>query len=300
MIIARKIVPSCAKSIEMKRLFSLVALVALSFSVMAQGAVRAGLYDSKGNAVLLDKESCVVSVELRYIVEEFVPGEYARYAQKYLGERAPLAARKSAELVSGVLTLGIAEQPQLKSEAVATATLPVNRLSRESLTMEERAKESADMIFSLRKHRIDLITGEAGENVFGAGLTSALEEIKRLEEAYLELFYGKTVRREFVEVVNVAIDGKQSDYVICRFDEAQGIVTVDNLAGKVVLLHLDVPKIEGHKAVKPVDPKSKVAPVEYTVVPNVKCTLLSDVTLLDSREFALYPFSQRVVGAPIK
>jgi hypothetical protein len=78
------------------------------------------------------------------------------------------------------------------------------------------------------------------------------------------------------------------------------IVAVDNLAGKVVLLHLDVPKMEGHKAVKPVDPKSKVAPVEYTVVPNVKCTLLSDVTLLDSREFALYPFSQRVVGAPIK
>ena len=300
MIIARKIVPSCAKSIEMKRLFSLIALVALSFSVMAQDVVRAGLYDSKGNAVLLDREPCIVSVELRYVVEEFIPGEYARYAQKYLGERASLAERKSAELLSGVLTLGRAEQQQSASEVATNATLPVNRLSRESLTMEERAKESADMIFSLRKHRIDLITGEAGENVFGAGLTSALDEIKRLEDAYLEMFYGKTVRREVVKVMNVAIDGKQNDYVVCRFDDAEGVVAVDNLAGKVVLLHLDVPKIEGHRAVKPIEPKSKVAPEEYIVVPSVKCSLLTDVTLLDSREFALYPFSQRVVGAPIK
>ena len=284
----------------MKRLFSLIALVALSFSVMAQDVVRAGLYDSKGNAVLLDREPCVVSVELRYVVEEFTPGEYARYAQKYLGERASLAERKSAELLSGVLTLGRAEQPQPKSDVSENATLPVNRLSRESLTMEERAKESANMIFSLRKHRIDLITGEAGENVFGAGLTSALDEIKRLEDAYLEMFYGKTVRREVVKVMNVAIDGKQNDYVVCRFDDAEGVVAVDNLAGKVVLLHLDVPKIEGHRAVKPVEPKSKVAPEEYIVVPSVKCSLLTDVTLLDSREFALYPFSQRVVGAPIK
>lgn len=281
-------------------MFSLIALVALSFSVMAQDVVRAGLYDSKGNAVLLDREPCIVSVELRYVVEEFTPGEYARYAQKYLGERASLAERKSAELLSGVLTLGRAEQPQPKSDVSESATLPVNRLSRESLTMEERAKESADMIFSLRKHRIDLITGEAGENVFGAGLTSALDEIKRLEDAYLEMFYGKTVRREVVKVMNVAIDGKQNDYVVCRFDDAEGVVAVDNLAGKVVLLHLDVPKIEGHRAVKPIEPKSKVAPEEYIVVPSVKCSLLTDVTLLDSREFALYPFSQRVVGAPIK
>ena len=281
-------------------MFSLIALVALSFSVMAQDVVRAGLYDSKGNAVLLDREPCIVSVELRYVVEEFTPGEYARYAQKYLGERAFLAERKSAELLSGVLTLGRAEQQQSASEVVTNATLPVNRLSRESLTMEERAKESADMIFSLRKHRIDLITGEAGENVFGAGLTSALDEIKRLEDACLEMFYGKTVRREVVKVMNVAIDGKQNDYVVCRFDDAEGVVAVDNLAGKVVLLHLDVPKIEGHRAVKPIEPKSKVAPEEYIVVPSVKCSLLTDVTLLDSREFALYPFSQRVVGAPIK
>ncbi len=147
----------------MKRLFSLIALVALSFSVMAQDVVRAGLYDSKGNAVLLDREPCIVSVELRYVVEEFTPGEYARYAQKYLGERASLAERKSAELLSGVLTLGRAEQQQSASEVATNATLPVNRLSRESLTMEERAKESADMIFSLRKHRIDLITGEKSD-----------------------------------------------------------------------------------------------------------------------------------------
>jgi hypothetical protein len=37
-------------------------------------------------------------------------------------------------------------------------------------TTEEQAAATAEMIFSLRKHRLDLITGEAGENVFGGGL----------------------------------------------------------------------------------------------------------------------------------
>ena len=57
------------------------------------------------------------------------------------------------------------------------------------------------MIFSLRRHRLDLVTGEAGENVFGGGLKAALDEISRLEQEYLALFLGKqyrqTVAREY-------------------------------------------------------------------------------------------------------
>ena len=284
----------------MKRLFSLFAFVELSISAVAQNRIEAVLYDSKGNLVVPEKAECVVSVELRYVTEQFVPGEYARYAQKYLGERASLAERKGAKLLSGVISLGRAEQSQPKIEVVADATLPSNRLSREALTTEERAKATAEMIFSLRKHRMDLITGEVGENVFGAGLAAALEEISRLENDYLRMFYGKTLRTECSKVVNIVIDAKQSDYVVCRFSEEEGVVEVDNLAGKVVLLHLDIPTITGHEAVKPVEPKSKVAPVEYEVVPSVKCSLVLDATPIDSRTFALYPFAAKVVGAPIK
>ena len=61
------------------------------------------------------------------------------------------------------------------------------------LALEDAAREAANTIFSLRRHRIELITGEAGENVFGEGLKAALAEIERLEQSYLELFLGKRV-----------------------------------------------------------------------------------------------------------
>lgn len=51
----------------------------------------------------------------------------------------------------------------------------VDRLSLVEKSPESMAQDAANAIFSLRRHRIDLVTGEAGENVFGAGLKAALE-----------------------------------------------------------------------------------------------------------------------------
>lgn len=65
------------------------------------------------------------------------------------------------------------------------------------------AQDAANAIFSLRRHRIDLVTGEAGENVFGAGLKAALEEIDRLEQEYLSLFLGKQFRQRIVREFSV-------------------------------------------------------------------------------------------------
>ena len=59
--------------------------------------------------------------------------------------------------------------------------------------LQTAARNAAAAIFSLRKHRLDLISGEAGENVFGAGLPVALERLDRLEQEYLELFLGRRV-----------------------------------------------------------------------------------------------------------
>lgn len=287
----------------MKKFVAILALVSLSLSAMAQGINGAGVYDKFGKLVIAEAQPCLLNVEVRYSIEHFTPGVYARYAQKYLGERASLSERKSVTLQSGAIALGKGASEVVISDnkaATLDATLPENRLSREVLTSEERASATADMIFSLRKHRLDLITGEAGENVFGAGLKSALEEIARLERVYLAMFYGESKRYEYTRTFDIVIDGKQSDYVVCRFNDDEGIVAADDLSGRAIVLHLDIPSEVGHPAIKPVAPKSKVQPVEYVVVPDVKCTLLVDATLLDEEQFALQPFARTFVGEPIK
>ena len=79
----------------------------------------------------------------------------------------------------------------------------VDRLSLVEKSPESMAQDAANAIFSLRRHRIDLVTGEAGENVFGAGLKAALEEIDRLEQEYLSLFLGKQFRQRIVREFSV-------------------------------------------------------------------------------------------------
>ena len=58
-----------------------------------------------------------------------------------------------------------------------------DRMSATAVSEEEAAANAAQAIFSIRKHRMDLITGEAGENVFGAGLKDALAALDAAEAA---------------------------------------------------------------------------------------------------------------------
>lgn len=59
------------------------------------------------------------------------------------------------------------------------------------------------MIYMLRKKRMELVTGDAGEHVFGEGLKAALDELNRLEEEYLALFLGKQFRQKIVREYDV-------------------------------------------------------------------------------------------------
>ena len=89
------------------------------------------------------------------------------------------------------------------------------------LALEDAAREAANTIFSLRRHRIELITGEAGENVFGEGLKAALAEIERLEQSYLELFLGKRVVTTETRRYVVYPQSDKKQYIVCRFSAAR-------------------------------------------------------------------------------
>ena len=58
---------------------------------------------------------------------------------------------------------------------------------------ENKAKEAASMILSLRQHRIDIITGNTDATFSGDALRAAVEEIGRLEDEYMSLFTGTSV-----------------------------------------------------------------------------------------------------------
>lgn len=283
----------------MKRFFAILALVALAATSSAQ-TIKAGLYDSKGVAVVAEVDPVVVNVTLRVATEQFTPGIYARYAQKYLGKRATLSEYSSIELIDGRLALGTAEKvaPKVAQEPYALP-LSTNRLNATAQTTEEQAAATAELLFSLRKHRLDLITGEAGENVFGAGLKAALDEIARMEREYLDMFYGSKSVSEQLYTFNVTITPDKNEYMVCRFSDKVGIVPADDLSGRPIVVKVETAKHKEYAELKPLGPKDKVS-AEYLIVPQSKCSLIGEATLMDELDFASPLYGKSVTALPIK
>ncbi|MBO5962730.1 MAG: DUF4831 family protein [Alistipes sp.] len=284
----------------MKKIFAILALVGIATVGVAQN-IKAGLYDKQGNAVVVEAEPIVVNVTLRVATEHFTPGVYARYAQKYLGKRATLSEYSSLELVDAKLALGQAEElaPKVEQESY-TLPLPLNRTSATAQTTEEQAAATADMIFSLRKHRLDLITGEASENVFGAGLKAALDEIARMEKECLDMFYGSKTIAEQTHIFNIAIAPDKNEYLVCRFSDKAGVVEADDLSGSPIVLKVETEKHKDYPQLQPLGPKDKVS-AEYIIVPQSKCSLIIGAELKGVVEFAspLYG-AKSVVALPLK
>lgn len=115
--------------------------------------------------------------------------------------------------------------------------LPVNRTSMVEKSTEQLAADAANAIFTLRKRRFDLVTGEMGEHVFGAGLPAALKEIDRLEAEYLSLFIGKRYTQRIVRTYSVLPSDKGAS-IVCRFSPAKGLVSDSDLSGRPLVIEM--------------------------------------------------------------
>jgi len=205
-----------------------------------------------------------------------------------------------SEIVDGDLAFGEAQKLPVKVEYEDAMTpLPINKISTAVQTTEEQAASTAEMIFSLRKHRLDLITGEAGEHVFGAGLKAALDEIARIEKECLDMFYGTKSYSESLHSFSVVIDSTKNEYMVCRFSDNEGVVAADNLAGKPVIIKIETEPHKDYDILKSLGPKDKTS-AEYLVVPQSKILLVSETQMLDSVDFVSEMYGKKVVALPIK
>lgn len=115
--------------------------------------------------------------------------------------------------------------------------LPVNRTAVVEKSTEQMAADAARAIFTLRKRRFDLVTGETGENVFGAGLEAALREMDRIESEYLALFIGKRYTQRIVKTFSILPPAKGTG-IVCRFSAAKGVVPDSDLAGRPIVIEM--------------------------------------------------------------
>lgn len=288
----------------MKRIISLMSL-----AVLACGAATAqntpykavvGTYIDASGALSVSDPSTSVAVDLIVEKEQTVVGPYARYAQKFLNMRGSLVDKtvyslKGVKLaVTGgedviadaVPAAEVTETSYMGSASEFAKVLP-DRMSATAVSEEEAAANAAQAIFSIRKHRMDLITGEAGENVFGAGLKDALAALDAAEQEYLELFFGKRVVTTSVErVVVPMVEGVQS-YAVARISSSAGVVAADAKDGDAVTLEVAPSGRARLSSIVEADPKSKTA-VKVRVADPSTCTVKVGDKVLTSAVLPLF------------
>lgn len=288
----------------MKRIISLMSL-----AVLACGAATAqntpykavvGTYVDASGALAVSDPSTSVAVDLIVEKEQTVVGPYARYAQKFLNMRGSLVDKtvyslKGVKLaVTGgedviadaVPAAEVTETSYMGSASEFAKVLP-DRMSATAVSEEEAAANAAQAIFSIRKHRMDLITGEAGENVFGAGLKDALAALDAAEQEYLELFFGKRVVTTSVErVVIPMIEGVQS-YAVARISSSAGVIAADAKDGDAVTLEVAPSGRARLSSIVETDPKSKTA-VKVRVADPSTCTVKVGDKVLTSAVLPLF------------
>ncbi len=266
-------------------------------------AAVVGLQETADGMTLSIPRSAI-AVDVTVTAEQVVSGPYARYAMKYLSVKAPFTDKVTYRIDGAELAL-MTDDALLAPEAIEAPVqqavgadsdpaqfpaLAVDRSSIVPLTDEAAAQKAAETIFALRKSRMELITGFTGENVFGAGLRAALDEIARLEQAYLELFIGRRVMTTSTRRYIVEPEASTRQYIVCRFSETDGLLPDTDLSGEVVLL-----KIEPGNTPSVVEaPLKSPAAVECRLAASSLCVLQLKNRELARRQMPLYEFGRTV------
>ena len=205
-----------------------------SASAQSYRVARAGAFEENGR-VEVGIPTSPLAVDLTVEKEVVTVGPYARYAQKFLGVRGALSdktlysvrAARVALLDRDATTASEVPAGEVRAtsylgDAETFSRVPFDKRSLVDESLETAARNAANTLFAIRRHRMELITSEAGEHVFGAGLQAALAELDRQEQAYTELFLGKRVTTTSVERITVVPDAGKQKYILCRFSPDQG------------------------------------------------------------------------------
>lgn len=291
-----------------KAILATAACVALAATATAQNftAAKVGIVEENGVTTLSHPQT-TLTVDLVIEKQTTVAGPYARFAQKYLGARAPLTDKVSYAIVESSIT-ALNTTPNttapdynegskvvsLRGTADEFPKVLPNKTSSTEVSLEAAAQSAAQTIFRLRKARIDLVTGDLGENVFGAGLKASLDEIDRMEQEYLELFLGKQVVTRTVKSITVVPEKSKTKYILCRFSDQTGVEAASNLSAQPIVLEL-VPsgKIPTDGLTLKSERDTRNA-VPFRIADNVVCRLSDSRGVLTEAELPIFQYGKVV------
>ena len=181
-------------------------------------------------------------------------------------------------------------------KAVRTAEgyerVPVNQEQVVEKSPDRKAADVAEMIFALREKRQQIITGDTDATFSGDALEAAVNEISRLEERCLSLFYGITevseVSRTF-DVTPVA-GNKSQTYTAFRVSDTQGLLPGSSQEGKAYTLEFKIEPLAEPEAAA--DRSRETVVVHYRIPAITRCRLTQGAELLLESRIPVYQLGE--------
>lgn len=278
----------------MKKILAFIVTLTLATTLSAQSLVRTGFYMENGNPVISNPQNSV-TVSITVEKRSFIPGQFARYAQKMLGVRASLAERTETSIVVAELSEQIpsGELVKVEPQTVEGIELPPFRFDNRAMSAEQQAQAAADMIFSLRRQRKELISGDAGENVFGAGLKAALEYIEKTEKQCLDMFYGTNVRSVEQYRYTITPTASEKNYIVCRYREGVGILPLSDFSGDPIMVIIT--PTDGDTSSLPFATEKDKVRTEFLVAATCDIELLCGTDSLATLQMEMFQYGKKVV-----
>jgi len=168
--------------------------------------------------------------------------------------------------------------------------VPVSQDNVVEKSPDRKAADAAAAIFSLREKRQQIATGDTDATFSGEALLAAIDEITRLEERYLSLFYGITdvsveVRRFDVTPVPGTKDQR---YTALRVSP-NGLLPASVSEGKPVTVEFQVEPLSTPEAASD---RSKETVVHYRIPAITRCRVSHDGKILVESRIPVYQLGE--------
>ncbi|MCR5744958.1 MAG: DUF4831 family protein [Bacteroidales bacterium] len=219
-------------------------------------------------------------------------------ADNYTGKPAAwrFESQAGAERFEGVDPLGnLGKERTTLYKAVRTGDgyerVPVTQDNTVEKSADRKAADAAATIFSLREKRQQIATGDTDATFSGEALQAAIEEITRLEERYLSLFYG---------VRDVSIEEKTFDIVpdpanttgrYNAFRVGDTLLPGSAKEGRAFTLELQKEELSAPDAVGDTRAREAAA-VRYRIPAITRCRLLDGSKLLLETRVPVYQLGE--------
>jgi hypothetical protein len=147
----------------------------------------------------------------------------------------------------------------------AVVQVPVEHKVKSAKTMEDKAAEAAEMILSVRKDRLNIVSGNTDASYSGEAMGAALKELERIEQEYMALFQGYTVKRTYTASFDVVPEAGQNVQRYLAFRLTDNGPVPDGQKGVPYYIELEPEQLKYAPDDERSGKKTKVAPLHYRI-----------------------------------